>query len=280
MNLNQVGAILTRNRSWVIPISTGIAGFISGTAVGVSVVLRKKNKQISDDLESLAAMTRETARTQTKFTEDFETKVLQLAEQIVHRDTTTAYTEGDSFQVWGPGIEEHPGMEVWDESPPASIVEPVYVERQDPAKITPAPRKVSIFTTSHDDDGEDDWDINEEMENRSPDAPYVIHREEFDANELDFRQSSWTYYAGDQVLTDEKDAPQYDVDKIVGELKFGHGSQDRSICYIRNEALRNEYEVILDQGSYMVQILGEDIEEELEKRDELKHSSTPKFRKD
>lgn len=133
--------------------------------------------------------------------------------------------------------------------------------------------RVHIFT-SHDDS---DWNYEEEMKERSPDAPYIIHHDEFHAREYEYPQTTLTYYAGDDVLVDEKDVPIYNYARIVGELKFGHGSQDESIVYVRNEKLEGEYEIILENGHYAIEVLGQEMEESTSK--DLKHS-VPKFRQD
>ena len=107
---------------------------------------------------------------------------------------------------------------------------------------------------------EDDWSYEEEIKHRTPDVPYIIHRDEFFNEEMDCSQSTLTFYQGDEVLTDELDVPIYNSKKVVGELIFGKGSQDPSIVYIRNENLMAEYEVILDHGHFQVEILGQEIE--------------------
>lgn len=67
-----------------------------------------------------------------------------------------------------------------------------------------------------------------------------------------------TYYGGDKVLVDEKDEPIRDHHKIVGALtplSFGGISGDPHICYVRNEELEVDFEVVLDARSYAEAIL-------------------------
>jgi hypothetical protein len=256
VNWNQVTGSLNRNRSWLIPVGAGLLGFISGTTTGASFVLWKKTRETEKNLEGLAEVVEQARRQAINLDEGFETKVLEMAEQIIYHGTAKQYHEEG-------------------EAPPELERQIRDVVREEDQRV-----RVNAFTTSHDDEGLDEWDWNEENGNRSPDVPYVITAEEYGANELDFRQTSLTWYEGDEVLTDEKDTPIYDVPTTVGEMKFGHGSHDQSICYVRNEKLRAEYEVILDHGSFQVQVMGQDIEEELEKR-EIRHShGAPKFRRD
>lgn len=136
------------------------------------------------------------------------------------------------------------------------------------------PLRVNVFLSNNTDDV---WDYEIEMTTRTHDVPYVIHRDEFFNEEMDYHQSTLTYFRGDDILIDENDVPIYNYVETVGELKFGHGSGDKNVVYIRNERIECEYEVLLSNGYYTVEILGEQIEEDLSS-DDLKHS-TPKFRK-
>jgi hypothetical protein len=131
----------------------------------------------------------------------------------------------------------------------------------------------SIFSSE-----EDTWDQEAEEAARLPTEPHVIHKDEFWREELGYSQSTLTYYEGDDILVDQEDVPIYGFRAIVGELKFGHGSQDQNVFYVRNDALKAEYEIIKDRGRYEVIILGLQAEEELE-RGSLKHSLS-KFRPD
>lgn len=125
---------------------------------------------------------------------------------------------------------------------------------------------------------EDNWDYEEELANRNPSAPYVIHRDEFFENDLGLAQVTLTYYAGDDIMADEEDQPIYNYKTVTGELKFGHGSGDPNVVYIRNAKRRTEYEILHDRGQYSVEVLGLDIEENDRVKD-LKHSSgARKFR--
>jgi hypothetical protein len=135
--------------------------------------------------------------------------------------------------------------------------------------------EASIFDP---DEIADDWNYEKEEQNRTSDAPYIIHKDEYLANEKDYRQSTLTYYKSDNILCDESDTPVYNIDKIVGKLEFGKGSRDPSIVYIRNETLESEYEILLDHGWYQVEVLGQAVEDHLNGPD-VKHS-LHKFREE
>lgn len=131
---------------------------------------------------------------------------------------------------------------------------------------------VSIFP-----DREDHWDYAEEVPKRSKEHPYICHVDEYYENEGDYTQATLMYYAGDNVLCDDKDVPIYNPETIVGKLQFGHGSNDPNICYIRNDKLEVEFEVLFNQGHFQIEVLGAHIEEDYEE-DDVKHSHRPKFR--
>lgn len=126
---------------------------------------------------------------------------------------------------------------------------------------------------------DDDWDYEKEKASRSPDKPYVIHKDEFYAEELDYTQTTLTYYAGDNIMVDEDDSPIYNHDTITGPLPFGHGSGSKTVVHIRNDKLKAEYEVIFDPGLYSVEVLGLEIENNTRVQD-LKHARNMKFRDD
>ena len=125
---------------------------------------------------------------------------------------------------------------------------------------------VNVFTN---DDG--DWDHEVELSQRQSEVPYILHVDEFVENDFDFTQETVTYYAGDDIMVDSHDVPMYGHAGIMGDLRFGHGSKDPSIVYIRNEALQMEWEVMLHTGMYSVEILGQEADQEIE--EEIRHSN-------
>jgi hypothetical protein len=72
----------------------------------------------------------------------------------------------------------------------------------------------------------------------------------------------------------------YDASEIVGQnLRFGHGSKDPNVVYIRNPRLEMEMEILRDPSSYEKEVLGETIEKRAQTAD-LKHSHQRRFRPD
>ena len=148
---------------------------------------------------------------------------------------------------------------VIDEAPPISVDDPIVH---------------NMFAES-----DDEWDFEYEISLRSEALPYILHKDEFYADELGYEQTTLTYYAGDDILVDEEEAPIYNHTSIVGPMKFGHGSGDQNTFHVRNHKLKAEYEIIFDPGLYSVEVLGLEIENNQRARD-LKHSRDRRFRSD
>lgn len=111
------------------------------------------------------------------------------------------------------------------------------------------------------------WNYEEEMTARDPERPYVISYEEFFANEPENEQMSVTYFEPDDTLVDESNREIRDIDGLIGDdnlSRFGHGSRDNNILYVRNEKKGIDFEVLKNMGSYAADVLG---------IKEIKHSS-------
>lgn len=93
---------------------------------------------------------------------------------------------------------------------------------------------------------------------REPGRPYVISVTEFTDNETQYGQNSISYYQGDDVLADERDQPIPDIEYIVGRknLRFGDGSGDPNIVFVRNDELEVDFEVCQSLGTYAEEVLG------------------------
>lgn len=105
----------------------------------------------------------------------------------------------------------------------------------------------------------DDFDLVEEARHRSLESPYVISKDEFMENEPDYPQNSITYYSGDDVLADDRDQPVDNVEDLVGTdnlSRFGHGSGDKNIVYIRNDRVEVDFEIAYSGGKYSEEVHG------------------------
>lgn len=79
--------------------------------------------------------------------------------------------------------------------------------------------------------------------------PYVISPDEF-GEYSDYSQISLTYYS-DNVLADENNERVEDVDRAVGiDFSDHFGEYEDDSVFIRNERLKVDYEILLDQRKY------------------------------
>lgn len=95
-------------------------------------------------------------------------------------------------------------------------------------------------------------DVIEEKESKTEtkkEKPYVIAPEEF-GEEDEYDTISLTYYS-DRVLADDDDKIVEDVEDVVG---FGSlesfGEYEDDSVYVRNDRLKCDYEILLDQRRY------------------------------
>ena len=83
----------------------------------------------------------------------------------------------------------------------------------------------------------------------SVDEPYVIAPEEFGDLD-DYETISLTYYA-DQILADDNDVIVDDVEDVVGFDSLNNfGEYEDDSVFVRNDRLKCDYEILLDQRKY------------------------------
>lgn len=106
---------------------------------------------------------------------------------------------------------------------------------------------------------EDVWDYAIETRSRNPAQPYIIHRDEFMSGQENYEQTTLTYFMGDDVLCDGRDTPIDDRDSMIGDdhlERFGHGSGDPNVLYVRNETLDTDFEIVRSTGKYAQEVHG------------------------
>lgn len=105
----------------------------------------------------------------------------------------------------------------------------------------------------------DDYDEELEESMRDHDQPYVISSEVYFEGAMGYEQASVTYYEGDDTLAGSDDKSIDDVDGVVGEdnlHRFGHGSKDPNIVYVRNEKIEVDFEITRSKGEYGTEVMG------------------------
>lgn len=123
----------------------------------------------------------------------------------------------------------------------------------------------SIYITESLDNDDNDEDVNIPI-------TYVISRDSYENEYLDYHKESLVYFENDGVLVDDKDEIVDNVESMVS-LKalrcFGEMSGDEDIVYVRNMRIRCDFEIVREHMSYKENVLGiteEDSEEYLEAR--------------
>jgi hypothetical protein len=139
-----------------------------------------------------------------------------------------------------------------------------------PGEVAVAETKVSNIFAEGVPLTDEDFDMEEERLARRNGVPYVVTREEYDANEDGYEQQALTYFAFDDVLVDEDEKSIDNIEEFVGKhnlQRFGHGSGDSKVVYVRNELKELDFEVLRSDGSYAEEVLG------LTSDDHLEHSA-------
>lgn len=231
-----------------VKIQFGLLGVAAGAAAGALVAFKvayvkaeTKYSKISD--EEIAEMR-----------EHYQEKVRAFEASKQKEDLEELVAER-GYKPEG----EAPPMAV---TPPAGLLDDADEVKEGPVPAAPPVKEEATVHNIFQDaePTKTDWDYHEERRRRSPDRPYVIHtdeRAEFEG----YSDVTLTYYEADDVLCNERDeiVDPSERDKLVGEKnleRFGHGSEDPSIVYIRNDELEIVYEVVKSPNSFAEEVHG------------------------
>jgi hypothetical protein len=142
--------------------------------------------------------------------------------------------------------------EAEEKTPPRLLRPPV----PSPAEPTP----LSMDETSS---VRDTWNYPLELARRNHEEPFIIHAEEFSADEPEYLKVTYTYYEMDDVLVDEDNEPINNWETLVGtnNFRWGHGSNQEDTVFIRNNLRRLDMEVSRSMKSYAVEVQGLDFDE-------------------
>lgn len=92
-----------------------------------------------------------------------------------------------------------------------------------------------------------------------PDGPHIISIDEYSEGYHNNSNVTLTYYELDDVVAEPDDSILDNVDKTIGEdtlLKFGEGSEDKDIVYVRNNRISTDFEIIRVHKSYSETVIG------------------------
>lgn len=209
---------------------------------------------------------------ETKYNKIAETEIAEMREHYKNKEVArenTAAKEDLEDIIREKGYSVATPMAV---TPPAAVVEAAAnaAEEAEVPKIVKEVKPIEVRNVFAEARVIDTWQHHKELAKRSPVRPYVIHYDE--REERPYEEGTLTYYDADDVLCDEHDEVigKDDRDQIIGEAnlnKFGHGSNDASIVYIRNDRLETQYEVVRSPNSYAEEVHG------------FEHADTKRYRK-
>lgn len=258
---NQTDRVIevTRNNPWLIAgalvVGLGVGGFIA-----YRVAVKRTSLRYEDILEEEILAAKEFYKRTNKAGE-FETPE-SAAKALVPNEVVEAMT---SYQGRDAKVPYNDPDKVKDPRPPVQG----NVQR-------------NVFTESVSDPR--DWDYNAEVAVReeNPDVPYVVSFDEFHENPDGNEQATLAYYAADDTLCDERDAPIDNTDYTVGDdnlTRFGHGSGDNKVVYIRNDKLSMDFEVVRSEGSFAKEVLNLDPPDETLRHSSRRHPNRPHARR-
>lgn len=234
-----------------VPVGVGVISF--GIGIGFGMLLEQRRNYQKNKLQDvIVEINADTSKYDEAFKEDNSTIEVEYEEKNEHKPVII--DEKDLRVAQGRIVAER-------------------LKRTMTMDKEPAPEFTSTIFAGDDED----WNFEVEVKSRTRYAPYILHKDEFFSNEEEYTQSTLSYFAGDDIMCDEDDSPVYGYHNIVGDLKFGHGSGDPNVFYVRNDKQKAEFEITYNTGHYAVEVQGLEIENN-ERVKDLKHSNVRRFR--
>lgn len=230
---------VVRNNPYILA-GVALVAASTGALVGYKVAEKRLQTKFDNLMDEEIAKTKEHYARMNKV-EDYETPE-STVEKLVDDEQLERLTKVYS------GETEEGELEV-------TTVEAEVNDDEDSVEVVKTTRR-NIFVNGKDIE---EYDLEAELEKRTDDKPYIITKEEFFENEDELPQINLTYYRGDDVLTDEEDRTIDNADGLIGNenlQKFGYGSKDRNVLYVRNPKIGSEYEIVHSHGKYSVEVLG------------------------
>lgn len=225
-------------------VLTGVLGSIAGAAVGAYFTDRRLQKRYEKIAEEEIDVMRSHFRARLVAKEE-KPDLDQMVRKSKEKAEVLGYTEKDL--------------------PPADPVPAAPGEPNTPAIPEEVRNVFEEQAPDHDWNYEVELAIREELDGK---RPYVIHIDE--KGEAEYDEITLTYYAGDDVLCNSDDTIVESQEEVVGVNnldRFGHGSGDRSIVYVRNDNLSLDIEVVRSEQTYAEEVHG------------FKHEKTPPRRR-
>lgn len=291
MNLDLTKLI---NHKAVVPGLLGMSVFSAGVAAGVILerVLGKpkpsnyisaevddhpqlfdpddppKNDRLVITLEDAIAMSKE-ADEEPKFWSDVEPAVDGDGEPIKFVDRVM---EAHSTHLERKRLDEETEAAEYYEPPdhiPEALLDKVA------SAGTPVPFNV-LDAATPDEVEEWDWDKEVLYREANPQGPYAIHEDEYASGSANFHIQEMLYYAVDQIVCEQLDprSMMYDHALKLGDVKFGYGTHDVDVAFVRNPLYRTDYQITQMHDSYTESVMGIVADEEADDA-ELAHMDRP-----
>ena len=114
------------------------------------------------------------------------------------------------------------------------------------------PTEEEIAETDDDyvEEEEFNYELDESPSEGAREQPYMITADEYNNGALYFDKETLYYYESDDTLTDEYDDIFEDRDKFVGDFTNGFDEDEADRCYVRNEVIGCDYEIVRREGAY------------------------------
>lgn len=238
--------LITKVDPKYVVLGGAVAGsLLLGGGAGYLVAVKRLNKQYDERLIHELQETKEFI----KFTMDEEDKMSGATAVEVAEDA-----QGVFVQPAAKAMVNYSGVESNDDeiAKARETLDRMVKESTDEAVVVV--EDVNVF-----DMNVTVWDLDKEMAQRDPLQPYIISEDEFMQNDPDHTQVQVTYYQGDDILADAADDPIPDVNGTVGEdnlTRFGHGSDNANMVFVRNEVLNTDFEIERSFGNFAEEVHG------------------------
>lgn len=231
-----------------------VGAFTSGAIFGIAIGLVFGYRYNKEKIKAEAFKESEAAIAEMR--EYYNSKIVALQAQDKKNVEEIVEERGYSTKE-GP-------MDVVDMEAVAKLrpLRPVVPVTEPPHHVVEAPHlstRHAMRSLEGQKDKNEGWSYPHELSQRKPGVPYIIHQDEYSAGESGYQQVSYTYWAKDDILTDEDETVIENRDNLIGEnnlRRMGHGSDDINIVYVRNSQLELEFEICRHEGSYEEVVLG------------------------
>lgn len=109
----------------------------------------------------------------------------------------------------------------------------------------------SVSYTMEEDDSDEEWDEAEKEGPVEPEmVPYTISPTAFADEHSDFAKLTLVYYEDNEVLINEAEEC-VDIGTEIGFDAINHfGEYEKDAVFVRNEALGNDYEVLMEHAAW------------------------------